>query len=76
MYQLKGELNRAGNYSKAWVINSSLYEAGTTNKLLKAKASNEIEWINKIYSHANGNIAIIPWIAEEIKGEKLNQLLL
>jgi arsenite-transporting ATPase len=53
-----------------------LYQAKTTNKLLKAKASNEIEWINKIYSHANGNIAIIPWIAEEIKGEKLNQLLL
>jgi hypothetical protein len=33
------------------VNNASLYVTKTTNKPLKAKASNEIEWINKVDKH-------------------------
>lgn len=73
--RLDEDLRRAGIYSKWWIINSSLYQTGTTNAMLKAKASNEIEWINKVDVHAKGNFALIPWSGEEIKGEKLKDLI-
>ena len=69
--RLEEDLKRAGIHSKWWVVNSSLYKTGTTNELLKAKASNEIEWINKVSTHSNGSFAVIGWSADEIKGDKL-----
>ncbi|WP_188400004.1 arsenical pump-driving ATPase [Sporomusa sp. GT1] len=72
--RLEEDLKRAGIHSKWWVINASLYHSGTTNALLKAKASNEIEWINKVDSHTNGSFALIGWSADELKGEKLHAL--
>jgi arsenite-transporting ATPase len=73
--RLEEDLKRAGIHSKWWVINSSLFATNTTNKMLKAKASNEIQWINKVDSHSNGNFAVIQWSAEDIKGDKLLELL-
>jgi len=73
--RLEEDLKRAKIATKWWVINSSLHATGTTNKLLSAKASNEIEWINKVDAHAKGKFAIIPWSPDEIKGDKLKQLL-
>ncbi|MBU3160969.1 arsenical pump-driving ATPase [Clostridium frigoris] len=73
--RLEEDLIRATISTKWWVINSSLYKTGTTNKLLSAKASNEIEWINKVDAHAKGKFAVIPWSPDEIKGDKLNELL-
>jgi arsenite-transporting ATPase len=73
--RLEDDLKRAGINNKWWIINSSLYKAGTSNKMLVAKASNEIEWINKIDEHASGNFAMIPWNHEEIKGNNLKTLL-
>lgn len=72
--RLEEDLHRAGIHSKWWVINSSLYATDTKNQMLKAKASNEIEWINKVASHANGNFAVIKWNSEEIKGDRLLEL--
>ncbi|MGC6176960.1 arsenical pump-driving ATPase [Lacrimispora sp. 38-1] len=69
--RLEEDLERAGIAAKWWVINSSLYRTGTTNKLLSAKASNEIEWINKVAEHADGNFAVISWRPDEIKDESL-----
>ena len=69
--RLEEDLERAGIAAKWWVINSSLYRTGTTNMLLSAKASNEIEWINKVAEHANGNFAVISWRPDEIKDESL-----
>ncbi|OLN33180.1 arsenical pump-driving ATPase [Desulfosporosinus metallidurans] len=69
--RLEEDLKRAGIATKWWVINSSLYHTGTTNQLLSAKASNEIEWINKVDKHSEGNFAVIAWSADEIKGDKL-----
>ncbi len=69
--RLEEDLKRADIAAKWWVINSSLYRTGTTNRLLSAKASNEIEWINKVDEHANGNFAVISWRSDEIKGENL-----
>ncbi len=73
--RLEEDLKRAKIATKWWVINSSLYETGTTNKMLHAKASNEIQWINKVDEHSNGNFAVIPWSPDEIKDDKLSDLL-
>lgn len=73
--RLQNDLNRAGIHSKWWVINSSFYAASTINKILKVKASNEIQWINKVNEVSRGNFAMMDWKAEEVKGEKLKELL-
>ncbi|CAH2212225.1 arsenical pump-driving ATPase [Tepidibacter aestuarii] len=74
--RLQDDLNRAGINSKWWIINSSLFATDTTNKILKAKASNEIVWINKVNEISKGSLAVIKWNNEEIKGEKLLDLLM
>lgn len=71
--RLEEDLKRAGIATKWWVINSSLYRTGTTNKLLSAKASNEIEWMNKIDEHTNGNFAVIEWKSETINEETMRE---
>ncbi len=73
--RLEKDLKRAGINSKWWIINSSLYATDTTNKILKAKASNEITWINKVNEISNGNFSIIEWKAEQVKGKKLLDLI-
>lgn len=61
--RLEEDLKRAEIATKWWVINASLYQTGTANRLLAAKASNEIEWVNKVDEHTNGHFAIISWKA-------------
>jgi arsenite-transporting ATPase len=73
--RLESDLKRAGINSKWWIINASLYATETTNKTLKVKASNEIEWINKVDMHSEGNFAVIEWKADEIKGGKILDLM-
>ena len=73
--RLQDDLNRAGIHSKWWVINSSFYATNTTNEILKVKASNEVQWINKVDEISSGNFAIVEWIPEEVRGEKLNVLI-
>lgn len=69
--RLEEDLKRAGIATKWWVINASLYRTGTTNRLLAAKASHEIEWINKVNQHSKGHFAVIAWSAADIKDELL-----
>ncbi|WMM26385.1 arsenical pump-driving ATPase [Tissierella sp. MB52-C2] len=73
--RLQEDLNRAGIFSKWWIINSSFYATDTTNEILKAKASNEIQWINKVNEISKGNFAVVKWTPEELKGENLSKLL-
>jgi arsenite/tail-anchored protein-transporting ATPase len=73
--RLQNDLNRAGIHSKWWVINSSFYASNTTNAILKVKTSNEVQWINKVNEISKGNYAVIEWMPEEVKGEKLKDLL-
>lgn len=73
--RLRNDLDRAGLSSKWWVINSSFYAADTTNAILKAKANNEVQWINKVNEISKGNFAVIEWKPEEVKGEKLKDLI-
>lgn len=73
--RLQEDLNRAGIFSKWWIINSSYYATDTTNSILKAKADNEAEWIKVTDDKSDGNTALIKWIPEELKGEGLKKLL-
>lgn len=73
--RLLNDLNRAGIHSKWWVINSSVYAADTANPILKAKAGNEVQWINKVNEISKGNFAVIEWLPEEVKGDKLKKLI-
>ena len=72
--RLEDDLKRAEITTKWWVINSSMYATETTNRLLKAKASHEIEWINKVDAHTKGNFAVIKWSAEDINGKNLLEI--
>ena len=71
--RLKIDLDRANIYSKWWIINSSLYATNTENNVLKAKASNEIQWINKVNEISEGNFAVVEWKAEEVKDKNLDR---
>lgn len=73
--RLEEDLKRAGIYSKWWIINSSIYKTGSTNKTLQAKANSELEWINKVDKRTGGNFTIIPWSSDEIKGYNLDKLI-
>ncbi len=68
--RLEEDLKRAGIATKWWVINASLYQTGTVNRMLSAKANNEIEWINKVDEHSRGYFAVIGWTADEIDPSK------
>lgn len=73
--RLEEDLERAGIFSKWWVINSSLFLTDTKNELLKTKALNEVQWIDKVASHANENCVITPWIADDVKYNILQELV-
>lgn len=73
--RLEEDLNRAGIFSKWWIINSSFYALNTTNPILMAKASNEVQWINKIAEISNGKLALVKWTTRDLKGETLKVLL-
>ncbi len=69
--RLEDDLKRAGISAKWWIVNQSLYGTDTTNPMLAAKASNEVEWLNRVDEHADGKFALITWSGEEIKGDRL-----
>jgi arsenite-transporting ATPase len=73
--RLEDDLKRAGINSKWWVVNSSLLATNTSNEILKAKANNEVVWINKVNEVSRGNFAVIEWKSQELKGENLLDLL-
>jgi len=72
--RLLSDLNRAGLHSKWWLINSSLYANETTNDVLLSKSNQEAEWINHVHDISGGHIALIKWIAEDVKNKVLENL--
>lgn len=72
--RLDSDLKRADITADWWVVNSSLYAADIQNDMLKAKASGEVTWINRIDKHTNGKFALVGWKTEEVKGEILEKL--
>lgn len=72
--RLEDDLNRAEIAAHWWVINSSLYAADIQNDMLKAKAANEVTWINRVSRHTNGNFVLVGWKTEEVRDQMLQNL--
>ena len=45
-----------------WLVNQSMYTTDTSNEVLKARAANEIEWINKVKHLSDGHFAVAEWV--------------
>lgn len=73
-YRLEEDLTRASIHTNWWIVNSSLYKANPSNKMLSAKANEEVKWINKILDHTSGKLAVIKWTKEDLCGDKLYQI--
>lgn len=73
--RLSDDLQRAGLAVKWWVVNASYSLTETSSEFLKAKAENELQWIQKVNEISKGQYAVIPWKPFEVKGEKLLELL-
>lgn len=73
--RLLEDLKRAEIHAKWWVVNQSIYKTDATSIFLKTKASNEVQWINKVDEISEDNFAVIPWKSYEISGEKLFDLI-
>lgn len=74
--RLKEDLDRAGIFSKWWIVNSSYQGLKTSNKVLSSKAKGEVKWINNIVEESDNHTAIVKWSPMELKGENLEKLLL
>ena len=72
--RLEDDLNRAEIAAHWWVINSSLFAADIQNDMLKAKAANEVTWINRVSRHTNGNFVLVGWKTEEVRDQMLQNL--
>ena len=59
--RLQMDLQRAGINNKWWVVNACLALTDTQNSFLKAKAQNELVWIQKVDLLSLGNTALIAW---------------
>ena len=73
-YRLEEDLKRASIHTNWWIVNSSLYKANPSNKMLSAKANEEVKWINKILDHTSGKLTVIEWTKEDLRGDKLYQI--
>ncbi|WP_117149522.1 arsenical pump-driving ATPase [Paraliobacillus zengyii] len=62
--RLQEDLKRADIVPKWWVINRSLYRAGTRDKVLMARAASEKQWIKKVQEELAQKRALIPWMQE------------
>jgi arsenite-transporting ATPase len=69
--RLQEDLCRASIPTKWWIINSSLYLTNTQSPVLKAKAQNEAEWINRVVEISKGNAVLIKWHGQEVQGKEL-----
>lgn len=72
--RLEDDLHRANIPAHWWVINSSLYAADIQNEMLKAKAANEVTWINRVNRHTSGRFALVEWKNGEVKDSMLRGL--
>lgn len=73
--RLEADLKRAGIAVRWWVVNNSLLLTGTQAPVLQAKAASEVRWINEVNQKNSGRYAVIPWMADELRGNVLQDIL-
>lgn len=59
--RLREDLQRAGIRNTWWVINQCLSAVETTSDILRARANEETNWINRVSDICFGNIVTVPW---------------
>lgn len=59
--RLDEDLDRANIDHTWWLVNQSMYATATSNKILQARATNELEWIAKVAEVSNGHYAVAEW---------------
>ena len=62
--RLADDLDRANIAYTWWLVNQSMSATHTSNEVLKARASNEVEWINKVAKLSNQHYAVAKWQAD------------
>ncbi len=73
--QLQEDLRRAGIEPYAWVINSSLATAGSSDPLLRERIRGELAQIAAVRDRHAKRVAIVPWLLEEPVGpERLHRI--
>lgn len=73
--RLREDLQRAGIENKWWIVNNSMVNTPTQSPLLKARAVAETKWIDEVNTISSGNMVLVPWQNQELKGENLKLLL-
>ena len=63
--RLDKDLDRAKIAHNWWIVNQSMFATHTTNELLKRRAMNEVEWIDKVSELSNGKFIVKQWEAEK-----------
>ncbi len=66
--QLQADLRRAEIEPYAWVINSSLAAAGSSDPCLRQRITAELEQIRTVQEQHARRLAIVPWMIEEPVG--------
>ncbi|WP_125714794.1 arsenical pump-driving ATPase [Companilactobacillus kedongensis] len=59
--RLNDDLNRTKIAHTWWIVNQSFFASNTTNKFLKIRANNEIEWIQKVADISDSHFAVERW---------------
>ncbi len=73
--ELQADLRRAGIEPFAWIINSSLAAAGSTDPLLQQRIAGELTQIATVQNRHARHVVIVPWqIQEPVGPERLHQL--
>ncbi|WP_125769477.1 arsenical pump-driving ATPase [Companilactobacillus furfuricola] len=62
--RLNEDLDRAKIAHTWWLVNQSMYATQTTNDILSVRASEELEWIEKVADISKGHYAVEQWIPD------------
>ena len=62
--RLADDLDRANIAHTWWLVNQSMSATRTSNEVLKARSSNEVEWIDKVAELSNNHYAVAKWQAD------------
>jgi arsenite-transporting ATPase len=73
--RLKDDLERAGIFPYAWVVNQSFALVDTDDPVLRRRALNEVRHIERVVSEHADRVAIIPWVPVAPVGKDLAALL-
>ncbi len=62
--RLAKDLDRAKIAHTWWLVNQSMLATQTTNKILKARAESEREWIDKVAELSTNHFAVAKWLID------------